>query len=134
MDFLNDPAFRAISEYVDSGDFERDQAADTGLVIDEDDEAVGDGELEAFEDEEAKDDDPQCVCGVYRSEHSAMGCPEGFQTPAQWAEEREQIRAQAFAEADDDYDRYDGDEDVDDSDPYGYGFDPFDYQHDGYDE
>ena len=31
-----------------------------------------------------EDDDPQCVCGVYRSEHAMMGCKEGFQTPAQW--------------------------------------------------
>jgi len=24
------------------------------------------------------DDDPQCVCGVHRSEHALCGCPEGF--------------------------------------------------------
>ena len=35
------------------------------------------------------DDDPQCVCGVYRSEHRAMGCREGFQTPEQWKSERD---------------------------------------------
>ena len=39
------------------------------------------------------DDDPQCVCGVYRSEHSMMGCSEGFQTPEQWEREREFIRS-----------------------------------------
>jgi len=32
----------------------------------------------------AEDNDPYCVCGVARSEHRMMGCPEGFQTPAQW--------------------------------------------------
>lgn len=46
-------------------------------------------------EQEYEDDDPQCVCGVYRSEHSAMGCPEGFQTPAQWEAERARIAQQA---------------------------------------
>ncbi len=39
------------------------------------------------------DDDPVCVCGVYLSEHALCGCPEGFQTPDQWREERERIYA-----------------------------------------
>jgi len=43
------------------------------------------------------DDDPRCVCGVYRSEHAAMGCPEGFQTPDSWEQEKAFI-----AELDDD--------------------------------
>ena len=36
------------------------------------------------EDNKEGDDDPQCVCGVYLSEHAAMGCSEGFQTPTEW--------------------------------------------------
>jgi len=44
------------------------------------------------EEEEIEDDDPQCVCGVYLSEHRMMGCPEGFQTSAQWEKERQAIR------------------------------------------
>jgi hypothetical protein len=47
-------------------------------------------------EEEDHDDDPRCVCGVYRSEHALMGCPEGFQTPNQWASEREAIRARVW--------------------------------------
>jgi hypothetical protein len=34
--------------------------------------------------EDAEDDDPRCVCGVYLSEHSLCGCPDGFQTPKQY--------------------------------------------------
>lgn len=37
------------------------------------------------------DDDPRCVCGVYLSEHSAMGCPDGFQTPRQWERTKAEI-------------------------------------------
>ena len=37
------------------------------------------------------DDDPRCVCGVHRSEHSLCGCPEGFQRKGSWAVEREFI-------------------------------------------
>lgn len=42
-------------------------------------------------DSQDYDDDPRCVCGVYRSEHSLCGCPEGFQTPKQWESEKEFI-------------------------------------------
>lgn len=49
--------------------------------------------------DEVEDDDPRCVCGVYRSEHAAMGCPEGFQTPEQWEAERSLIRNMARREA-----------------------------------
>lgn len=49
-------------------------------------------------DEDEIDDDPRCVCGVYRSEHAGMGCPEGFQLPEAWAREREAIRARVFAD------------------------------------
>lgn len=38
------------------------------------------------------DDDPQCDCGVYRSEHALCGCPEGFQSKGSWAVERDFIR------------------------------------------
>jgi hypothetical protein len=48
---------------------------------------------------EEEDDDPRCVCGVYRSEHSMMGCPEGFQTPASWEVERAAIREEAYRDA-----------------------------------
>jgi hypothetical protein len=41
------------------------------------------------------DDDPQCVCGTYRSEHSMMGCGEGFQRAGSWAVEREWIQYDA---------------------------------------
>jgi len=40
---------------------------------------------------EPEDDDPQCVCGVYRSEHAMMGCQEGFQTAEQWRSEKQVI-------------------------------------------
>ncbi len=66
----------------------------------------------AYEDaatatDENTDDDPQCVCGVYRSEHRMLGCPEGFQTAESWDQEREFIRSLD----DDTYDRiYHGDE------------------------
>ena len=36
-------------------------------------------------------DDPRCACGVYLSEHPLCGCPEGFQTEAQWAADRKRI-------------------------------------------
>lgn len=29
-----------------------------------------------------EDDDPQCVCGVHRSEHALCGCPDGFERRA----------------------------------------------------
>lgn len=35
-----------------------------------------------------RDDDPVCVCGVARSEHAGLGCPEGFQRPQDWDVER----------------------------------------------
>ena len=55
-----------------------------------------------------EDDDPICVCGTARSEHSMMGCHEGFQTAEEWEREREFI-----AELDDDmYERI--------YHPYGY--------------
>lgn len=47
--------------------------------------------LEEQGESEEVDDDPQCVCGVYRSEHAMMGCPEGFQTAKQWEAEKEFI-------------------------------------------
>ena len=43
------------------------------------------------DDTPEEEDDAQCVCGVYRSEHAMMGCPEGFQTPAQWEKEKRAI-------------------------------------------
>jgi hypothetical protein len=39
-----------------------------------------------------EDDDPQCACGTYRSEHAMMGCG-NFQTPEQCDRERQQIQA-----------------------------------------
>lgn len=42
---------------------------------------------------EDADDDPQCVCGAYRSEHALCGCKDGFQTAEEWASEREFIRS-----------------------------------------
>ena len=36
---------------------------------------------------EYAEDDPRCVCGVYRSEHALCGCP-GFQTADDWKTER----------------------------------------------
>jgi hypothetical protein len=41
-------------------------------------------------EEEEVDDDPQCVCGTYRSEHAMMGCG-NFQTAQQWDRERQRI-------------------------------------------
>lgn len=40
------------------------------------------------------DDDPQCVCGVYRSEHAmlAYGCS-GFTTKGQWESEKSWIQS-----------------------------------------
>ena len=43
--------------------------------------------------EDGEDDDPQCVCGVYRSEHALLGCPEGFQTAREWNRERDFIQS-----------------------------------------
>lgn len=40
-------------------------------------------------DEEEEEDEP-CVCGVYRSEHMAMGCG-NFQTGKEWESEKEFI-------------------------------------------
>lgn len=61
-------------------------------VVDEDDidfadDDATDEELLAIQ-EETEDDDPRCVCGVYRSEHSLCGCPEGFQSLSSWKEEK----------------------------------------------
>lgn len=62
------------------------------------------GYVEVIEMERAaelpeEDDDPRCVCGVYRSEHAMMGCPEGFQTAKQWDDERSAIHRFAEMEA-----------------------------------
>jgi hypothetical protein len=62
---------------------------------------------------EDEDDNPQCVCGVYLSEHTLCGCPEGFQTPAQWEKERESIRQRAW------------DSHLDDYGDYGYEYDEY---------
>lgn len=48
-------------------------------------------DAEVDQDDPAYDDDPQCVCGVYRSEHAMMGCSEGFQTAKAWESEKEFI-------------------------------------------
>ena len=46
--------------------------------------------VEYYHNESIEDDDPICVCGVYRSEHAGMGCG-NFQTAEQWAAEKEFI-------------------------------------------
>lgn len=39
------------------------------------------------------DPDPTCVCGVARSEHALLGCPDGFRSPVDRAAERAKGRA-----------------------------------------
>jgi hypothetical protein len=58
-------------------------------------------DVQAEEADSLVDDDPQCVCGVYRSEHGMMGCTEGFQTAGSWAVERKAIQAMS----DDEFER-----------------------------
>jgi hypothetical protein len=41
---------------------------------------------------EESDDDPQCVCGVWESEHRAMGCG-NFQRRVQWEVEKAFIQS-----------------------------------------
>lgn len=50
--------------------------------------------------EREEDDDPQCVCGWYRSEHMMGGCRQ-FQTAEQWEREKEWLQNLS----DEDYDR-----------------------------
>ena len=49
-----------------------------------------------YHPEPEENDDPKCVCGVYRSEHALCGCPEGFQSPESWEKERQAIRQQVW--------------------------------------
>lgn len=42
-----------------------------------------------------EDEDPQCVCGVYLSEHAMMGCADGFVTMEQWEQEMKAIERRA---------------------------------------
>lgn len=71
-------------------------------VVDDEQGEIITGEAVEINDEDY-DDDPRCVCGVYRSEHALLGCPEGFQTAASWKVERDQIREGIFAEDDGDW-------------------------------
>lgn len=79
--------------------------------------------------DEEPDEDPQCVCGVYRSEHGLMGCPEGFQTKESWDRERDAIRDHIMRGGDYDdegrpiYHYHDYDESDDDGDMEHYAFD-----------
>jgi hypothetical protein len=61
-------------------------------------------EIAAFEE----DQDPLCACGVPKSEHDLLGCPEGFQTRKQWEEERQGILDAIWSQDDGDDDWYGG--------------------------
>ena len=61
-----------------------------------------------------QDDDPQCVCGVFLSEHSMLGCSDGFITPQDWEVEKQRIYDQVLMENDGSYYDPDGDGDCQD--------------------
>ena len=42
--------------------------------------------------DEPEDIDPQCICGVYHSEHSMLGCSDGFMTPEDWERQKAAMR------------------------------------------
>lgn len=67
--------YRAVIEVYVSADSEEEADMSMALVMNHA------AELEAVEDVyytslEEYDDDPQCVCGVYKSEHALCGCGE----------------------------------------------------------
>ena len=79
--------------------------------------------MECIESQE--DDDPRCVCGVYRSEHAMMGCADGFQTPAEWEATKRQMQADADRQDREERGFYDEDDepDVDDDFPMSVEYD-----------
>lgn len=69
--------YRAVVEvYVRADSFEEADAIVTPIVAGLFDVPKVDMAIFDNLEEDDEDDDPQCVCGVYRSEHALCGCGE----------------------------------------------------------
>lgn len=66
------------------------QNRDKLSIQDEADAEVRDGHSDGLIAKDEEYDDPPCCCGVYRSEHSMLGCG-NFQSPESWRTESEFI-------------------------------------------